>query len=263
MTQPDQPNLLQRSFTTLAHAWRRTFRPERTALRQNLLPDEISFWLCVAVILVDTILLMMFWDVDVTYWKRANVASDSLIADLFQMITQLGTSGWVLITTAVIGLTLSVSHWNRLPRETLLERVNWYADANFAFFTIALSGIAASLIKNTIGRARPKMLDTNGAFHFEFAAFEATYASFPSGHSTTSGAIGMVLILLFPRYWPLWLVIAVLGGVSRVMVGAHYPSDVLAGLAFGAGFVIFSARWLALRGTMFTFGEGWIPQRRR
>ncbi|MEP1092077.1 MAG: phosphatase PAP2 family protein [Rhizobiaceae bacterium] len=210
-----------------------------------------------------TVGLWVYFDVDVTEWKRVTVVSGGTVDDIFQLITRLGTSGWILIGTAIIGLYLSVSRWEELPRAQLHRRINWYSDANFAFFTIALSGISANLIKNTIGRARPKMLDTLGPYHFEPAAFDATFASFPSGHSTTSGAIGMVLILLFPRYWPLWLLIAVLGGISRVIVGAHYPSDVLAGLVFGAGFVLFAARWLALRGTMFAFGDGWIPIRRR
>lgn len=219
--------------------------------------------MCTIIIVLGTAVSMAYLDVDITHWKRASLEQGSLVANTFQVITRFGTSGWILVATALIGLYLSVSPWQQLPRPQLIQRISWYSDANFAFFTIALSGIAANIIKNMIGRARPKMLDTLGPFHFEHAAFESTYASFPSGHSTTSGAIGMVLILLFPRYWPVWLALAVLGGVSRVMVGAHYPSDVLAGLAFGAGFVIFSARWLALRGTMFTLGDGWIPKRKR
>ena len=123
--------------------------------------------------------------------------------------------------------------------------------------------VASDLIKNTIGRARPKLLDEFGAHHHVFGAFESVYASFPSGHSTTTGALCMALILLIPRWGPVWLILALLGGASRVVVDAHYPSDVLAGLAFGAVFVLLAARWLAQRGTMFTFDEGWIPHRTR
>lgn len=256
-------NMLQRSFATLAHACRRTFRAKQSASKQSLLPNQISFWWLAVVIASAIVGLWENFDVEVTEWKRATVVPGGAVDQIFQIITRLGTSGWVLISTAIIGLYLSVTRWAELPRTLLLRHINWYSDANFAFFTIALSGIAANLIKNTIGRARPKMLDSLGPYHFEPAAFDATFASFPSGHSTTSGAIGMVLILLFPRYWPVWLTVAFLGGISRVIVGAHYPSDVLAGLVFGAGFVLFAARWLAQRGTMFSFGEGWIPTRRR
>ncbi|MEM7289570.1 MAG: phosphatase PAP2 family protein, partial [Pseudomonadota bacterium] len=203
--QSNYSDLLQRSTGTLAHAFRRTFRARRLFAKQGVLPSQGSFWLCIFIIVLATAGLMAYFDVNVTLWKRASLEPDSFVANAFQVITRFGTSGWILIGTAIVGLYLSVSPWKQLPRPQLLKRVSWYSDANFAFFTIALSGIAANIIKNMIGRARPKMLDTLGPFHFEHAAFEATYASFPSGHSTTSGAIGMVLILLFPRYWPIWL----------------------------------------------------------
>ena len=263
MSYSTNSNALQRSFGALSFAYNHTFRPKRPAFAQGLLPGQGGFWLLVAAIVLGIVSLWIYWDVDVTLWKRANFPADSLTAQVFSLITQTGTSGWILGITAVLGLYLSTSRWEEMPRAKRLQRINWYSDANFAFFTIALSGIAANLIKNTIGRARPSQMDSLGAYYFDFAAFESHFASFPSGHSTTSGALGMVLILLFPRYWPIWLVFAILGGVSRVFVGAHYPSDVLAGLAFGAGFVLLAARWLALRGTMFTLGDSWIPQRRR
>ena len=263
MTQSIHPSMLRRSLDSLAHAYRRTFRARRPAISQNLFPSENGFWLTLIFVIATTFSLMLFWDVDVTLWKRAKLVPHGFVDQSFQFITLMGTSGWILVGTVLVGLYFSISPWKQLPRARRLRRINWYADANFAFFTIALSVIAANLIKNTIGRARPKILDTNGPYYFDFAAFDSTYASFPSGHSTTSGAIGMMLILLFPRFWLIWLVIAVLVGFSRVMVGAHYPSDVVAGLAFGAGFVIIAARWLALRGTMFSFGKGWIPNRKR
>ena len=73
----------------------------------------------------------------------------------------------------------------------------------------------------------------------------------------------MALALLMPRLWPVWLTCALLGGLSRLVLGAHYLSDTIAGLTFGAGFVILAARWLAQRGSMFVFGHGWIPKRKR
>jgi membrane-associated phospholipid phosphatase len=107
--------------------------------------------------------------------------------------------------------------------------------AAYIFIAIAASGLAANLIKRIIGRARPSLYEdwTSHGFHpFSGARFE----SFPSGHATTVGALLMALALLAPRFRLMFLVMALWIGFSRVIVAAHYPSDVIAGLTFGAWF---------------------------
>jgi undecaprenyl-diphosphatase len=60
-------------------------------------------------------------------------------------------------------------------------------------------------------------------------------ASFPSGHAATSAAGAVILAYLLGR-WGLWLgLLAAAVAFSRVYVGVHYPLDVLAGAALGAG----------------------------
>ena len=255
--------LFQRSLSTFLAAWRRTFGPRRTAANLSLFPSHNQFRILLALITVAVACLFIWLDADLIRWKREAIPRESLTVSMFELITLSGTSGWILIITAIIGVYLSTSDWAALPRSDRSRRLNIYADANFVFFTVAISGIAANLIKNSIGRARPRLLEELGPHHFNHAAFDSKFASFPSGHSTTSGALSMALILLFPRYWPVWLIFGILGGLSRFVVDAHYPADVLAGLTFGAGFVIFAARWLALRGTMFRLSDSWIPTRRR
>ena len=76
--------------------------------------------------------------------------------------------------------------------------------------------------------------------------------SFPSGHATQAGAFWASLLLLMiswpvsPRkVWLAWLsvvVIVVAVAWSRLYLGVHYPSDVIAGAAIGACWAVF-ARW--------------------
>jgi undecaprenyl-diphosphatase len=58
--------------------------------------------------------------------------------------------------------------------------------------------------------------------------------SFPSGHAATSFAGAVVLTYLFPRGAPAFLTLAAAVAFSRVYVGVHYPSDVVAGAVVGA-----------------------------
>jgi undecaprenyl-diphosphatase len=58
--------------------------------------------------------------------------------------------------------------------------------------------------------------------------------SLPSGHAATSFAGAVVLTYLFPRGAPAFFLLALAIAFSRVYVGVHFPSDVLAGAVLGA-----------------------------
>ena len=57
--------------------------------------------------------------------------------------------------------------------------------------------------------------------------------SFPSGHTSTSFACATVLAFLVPRSAPLAYVLAAAIGYSRLYVGVHWPTDVIAGAVVG------------------------------
>lgn len=98
-----------------------------------------------------------------------------------------------------------------------------------AVLVAAIAGVARLGIVAWADRLRPS--------NFAFAQpLEHVYGptSFPSGHSTTAFAIAFTVLLSTwngPRRWCGWLALAyALGiGLSRVYVGVHYPTDVLAG----------------------------------
>jgi membrane-associated phospholipid phosphatase len=58
-------------------------------------------------------------------------------------------------------------------------------------------------------------------------------SSFPAGHAATAFAGATLLTYVAPRLWPLFGTVAVAIAFSRIYVGAHYPTDVLAGAALG------------------------------
>ena len=108
------------------------------------------------------------------------------------------------------------------------------------------AGIIAKVMKIFIGRARPiffEALDMTGFFP---PSLEWAFNSMPSGHTTVSFA-GLVMIgMLAPRYKVLTWTLAIMIGVSRVAVGAHWPSDVLLGAFIGMAFADI-AKWYLLK----------------
>ena len=60
--------------------------------------------------------------------------------------------------------------------------------------------------------------------------------SFPSNHALNNFAAAVFLLRLFPQYKWIFLITAILVSISRIYLGVHYPSDVLAGAIIGIAF---------------------------
>lgn len=99
-------------------------------------------------------------------------------------------------------------------------------------------GIALFLnLKKATGRKRPC------AFHPHCWAtlLPPDQFSFPSGHTITAFAVAVTLSLFYPELAPGLLFCAISIAASRIMLGMHFLSDVLAGAAIGALLAYFSA----------------------
>ncbi|MBP1858720.1 phosphatase PAP2 family protein [Rhizobium herbae] len=185
-----------------------------------------------------------------------------LAIEFGRTFTHVGKSGWILLIAGYIFLAgLAKLRENASgkgpPAAQLLT-----AAAAYIFVTVALSGLAANLLKRAIGRARPQFFDHEGIFSFSPFSNNAAYESFPSGHATTAAALFVGLALLLPSLRAPLLVAGIWIGLARVIVGAHYPSDVIAGLALGAWFALAVAAQFARYGILFTINAAGWPETR-
>lgn len=194
--------------------------------------------------------LLVFADAPYLAAVRSGATRDQLF---FEVITYLGLADWILWSSGLVILFFTVCTADRFSGS--LHRV-WHRlmlTAYFLFTAIALSGLITNALKFFVGRARPG--EVAGPGPWEAIPFTAgyDYASFPSGHATTSGALTVCLALLFPRFrWP-FIALGLLVAVSRNFIGVHFPSDVLAGVCVGGCFTWIWARSFARKRLLFHF----------
>ena len=163
---------------------------------------------------------------------------DSRIVLVFQYITVLGSATPYLLALAVLYPSLCISRRLAAAKRAL-----------FVVAAIVVSGLTVDLLKPLVARWRPTaFLADPSRYGFTFFVIGREQNSFPSGHATTAWAVACALSLLYPRLRALWFVAAAAVAASRVILGEHYPGDVLAGAWFG---VVIT---LALGGTSW-FGD--------
>jgi lipid A 4'-phosphatase len=136
--------------------------------------------------------------------------------------------------------------WHRLrPWDPALRAAA--AFPAFFFAAIAASGLTVDLLKIVVGRTRPKLLFADGIYDFGWFGLRADDWSWPSGHAATAAAVVTALWCLWPRPLYLYVAAAALVAFSRVVTGAHYLSDVIAGAAIAVVVTRGVAFWLTPR----------------
>lgn len=116
--------------------------------------------------------------------------------------------------------TLALAIW--LFRRGARRTAAWVA------VTMIAGGLLGALLKLLFTRARPEFPDP--------VSWAAGYA-FPSGHALNAALGTAVFVIIFPRLWALWS-LPVITAVTRVVLGVHWTSDVVAGLLLGAAVVL-------------------------
>jgi membrane-associated phospholipid phosphatase len=156
-------------------------------------------------------------DDSVSEWGAAHATSRSV--DVVRIVTNFGTS-WIALS--VLAIVAAVDFSRRRNREVV-----WFM-ASVGLGVIALN----NLVKLLVHRDRPDVLHLMGASGY----------SFPSGHTATAAACWSAVALVLGRDRPRPVRAALAAGAaliamtvatSRALLGVHWVSDVLGGLALG------------------------------
>ena len=204
--------------------------------------------LFVAAGLLLAVLVGLLYDARAIAWTHT---LPSGVRTVFARITRFGKSDWLLIPSGIIVIVVSLGDWRRVSRASAAA---WWEIATFAailFAVVAVSGLLTDVIKPIVGRARPEYVH-GGPFAFTpFSLGGYAHYSFPSGHSTTAAAVAM-LAAFVPSVVTIPVVIAAaLVAFSRIVVDAHFPSDVVGGIFVGIGVGYLILRWMLAAGLVF------------
>ena len=178
------------------------------------------------------------WDIDAL--QKVNGWDNKFVRNYNKVISQ--TEPYVAIGVPV---AMAVASWIKHDKDLL-------KDALYVGTSVAGAFVVTYGMKYLVDRERPY-----DRWPYRVHAYSRENSpSFPSGHTATAFALATSLCVRYPKWYviapsALW---ACSVGVSRMNEGVHYPSDVLAGAAIGAGCAVVNVyvnRWL----NRWLFGE--------
>jgi len=166
------------------------------------------------------VLVFLFFDYSISkFFYDINSQTKSL----FETLTHFGDSLYFFIPSILIWLVIKIIQ-NKNKIILTISDISL-----FIFFNILLSGIAVQIFKHILGRPRPPLFHSNNLSTIDIFNFDSRWHSFPSGHTATIFAFIFCLIFLFPKIKNILITIAVVIASTRVIVGAHYVSDIFGG----------------------------------
>lgn len=190
----------------------------------------------VTVIVLAMVVAGIYWfDKPLYIWFR------NFDCGLFKLFERL-FDAWVWLL--VFGVLTLIVYLRKVVKAGNVKFLSWFNAKNFMlnmkttnvfliFSGILCASVVGEILKVCIGRFRPVFYDALGITGFHPFSFDWAFNSMPSGHAFATFA-GLVMVgMLKPKYkWLTWGG-AIVIGLSRIAIGAHWPTDVLLGAFIG------------------------------
>lgn len=187
-----------------------------------------------------------------TYPTLVSYNGSGIDGGLFRDVTRFAKdTGWLnepakIWTTYAVGLfivLLLVGWWISRRRDSRTMAASLASP-----ICVIIAFAVTEIIKKPIAEVRP-CRSVAHAFILETCPAISDYAM-PSGHTTFAAACAAALLLVNRKLFTITFILAILEGLSRIYVGAHYPHDVLAGFIVAFAVAIpcsLLLRWLLTR----------------
>ena len=221
-------------------------RPARIALSAMPFIIERQRLRVGAIAVVMLVIVAMVWLDAVTIGAVARLPN--WINETYNDLTDYGRSTWFLWPSGLLVLLMAAAYTRAATRMSQLVLTAIAVRSGFVFLAIGIPGLIDTISKRWIGRVRPSQF---GPFAYHPLSWNSAYASLPSGHATTAFAAAIAVGALWPRARTVIWIYAALIAISRVVIYAHHPSDVLAGAMVGGVGALLVRQSFAARGLAF------------
>ena len=195
------------------------------------------------------VLVFLFFDYSISkFFYNINSQTKSL----FETLTHFVDSLYFFVPTILIWAVIKIIQ-NKNKIILTISDISL-----FIFFNILFSGIVVQIFKHILGRPRPPLFHSNNLSTIDIFNFDSRWHSFPSGHTATIFAFIFCLIFLFPKIKNILISIAVVIASTRVIVGAHYVSDIFGGALVAYITSILLRDKFFQKSKLFESGQGYL-----
>lgn len=167
----------------------------------------------------------MYLDTEITKWVFENITQKyDFVGQISKYLSSFTSWGQLWILLMIILIIYEFYKKKKINLYLLISIVP----------IICGWAISEFCIKNLVGRDRPYIAIDELAEYIQLIGYKMSSGkSFPSGHTLIAFAAAFVLSNYNKKYLPYAYVLATLIGFSRIVLGAHYFTDVLAGVGLG------------------------------